>query len=199
MVLEDSSKSRLRQGIKGRLAELLPEQFRQEGRKALHFLQESPFWSRYGTFLLFSSTAVEIDTFPLLESSLKTGKAVFVPRVESGAEGKNIRFYPVRDAAGPWEKGPFGIREPAPGPEILEPGDFPVLAITPGLAFDRKGGRLGHGGGFYDRFFACLDARGLEYTALGMCLDCQIAEKVPVEAWDRKMNGVLTGKGLTVF
>ena len=194
--LDVASKSRLRREIKRRLAGLSPEQFSAEGREAALLFKNSPLWSRYGTFLLFLSMSAEIDTFHLLETALDAGKAVFVPRVEAGAGGQNIRFYRAPEAAGPWKAGPFGIREPVSGQEPLEPGAFPVLVISPGLAFDGEGNRLGQGGGFYDRFFAGLEAQGLEYTALGMCLDCQIAEKVPVDVWDRKMDGVLTGTGL---
>jgi 5-formyltetrahydrofolate cyclo-ligase len=147
----------------------------------------------------------EIDTFPLFRAALAQEKAVFLPKVEdaaaaggsggsgSGAEFKTIRFYRAISADGPWQIGPFGIQEPAPLTP-LAPRDFPALVVTPGMAFDPQGGRLGRGGGFYDRFFASLKARGLEYAALGMCMECQLADKVPVEAWDRQMDGMVTGE-----
>ena len=75
-------------------------------------------------------------------------------------------------------------------------GDFPTLVLTPGLAFDREGRRLGRGAGYYDRFFAELDKDSREYTALGLCMDFQIVEKVPVEPNDKKMDGLLTGTEL---
>jgi 5-formyltetrahydrofolate cyclo-ligase len=91
--------------------------------------------------------------------------------------------------------GGFGIREPEPDPALaLKPEHFPALVITPGLAFDRRGRRLGRGRGFYDRFFAALDSGA--YTALGLCMDAQLVPEVPVEGHDKTMDAVLTGKQL---
>jgi 5-formyltetrahydrofolate cyclo-ligase len=172
---------------------LAPEEFQSEGWKAADLIQKSLFWARYDTLLLFLPMAAEIDTVPLFRAALAQGKTVFVPKVEGGAGSKTIRFYRAVSADGPWQSGPFGIREP-PALAPLAAQDFPSLVITPGLAFDRQGNRLGRGGGFYDRFFAGLKAQGMEYAALGMCMECQLADKIPVETWDRKMDGVITGK-----
>jgi 5-formyltetrahydrofolate cyclo-ligase len=143
----------------------------------------------------------EIDTGPLLENALQDGKRIFAPKVEA----ERLAFYPVFSVEGPWRKGPFGIREPAEAPEFpgrlnqTEAKDFPALILSPGLAFDRGGNRLGRGGGYYDRFFAELDARGLEYFALGLCMDFQLVKKVPSGENDKRMNGLVTGKEFIIL
>jgi 5-formyltetrahydrofolate cyclo-ligase len=94
-----------------------------------------------------------------------------------------LNFSSISD--NPWEMNSFGIMEPVPK-DPLAPADFPALIITPGLAFDRQGNRLGRGKGFYDRFLKEL--KGLEYKAAGLCIDIQVVPAVPVEQWDRKVD-----------
>ncbi|MDR1929165.1 MAG: 5-formyltetrahydrofolate cyclo-ligase, partial [Treponema sp.] len=142
----------------------------------------------------------EIDTLPLIRGALAEGKRLFAPRVE----GEDLVFYRLSRAGG-LPKGKFGIREPE-ADRALTAEDFPVLAITPGTAFDRQGGRLGRGRGYYDRFFSALDAGilpggkagsgGLPFTACGFCMKTQLVKKVPVESRDRRMDAVLTENAL---
>src|SRR5262249_59299424 len=64
------------------------------------------------------------------------------------------------------------------------------LIVVPGIAFDLRGGRLGRGGGFYDRF---LSQPGLGATKIGVGLDEQvIAEEVPRDSWDVTLDGLVT-------
>jgi 5-formyltetrahydrofolate cyclo-ligase len=191
------SKKDLRRDMKNRLAEIPPPLFRRESLAAGKLLEGHSLWRRALSVLLFLSMKGEIDTGPLLDLAFRDGKKVFVPRVE----GKNLRFCRISSPEGPWVEGPFGIREP-PTSETEAPG-FPALIIAPGLAFDREGRRLGRGGGYYDRFLAGL-ARGPgfagpQYSVMGLCLDCQVVDRVPVDDHDRKMDALLTGGELTLF
>ena len=206
----------LRGEIKKRLNNVSKEEFRSQGAEAAALLSSSPVWSAGKTLLIFLSMDTEIDTGPLLETALKHGKKVFAPRVEADARsadkksvdnksGDRLVFYPVLSPHGPWSEGPFGIREPLISDAsdlksgAIKSGDFPVLIITPGLAFDNEGNRLGRGRGYYDRFFAELDAEGREYTAIGFCMDFQLVDKVPAGENDKKMIGLAAGKKLTMF
>jgi 5-formyltetrahydrofolate cyclo-ligase len=190
----------LRNAIKARLSALLPEDFSTQGAAVAARLRESPYWDRYETLLLFLSLPREIDTRPLLDAALGAGKRIFAPRFvrtgrieKQGGTPGSLMFYRVCSAAGPWALGPFGIREPGVLTGPLTAADFPALVIVPGMAFDPQGARLGRGGGYYDRFLAELDARGRDYRAIGLCMSCQLVEEVPVEKWDKKMDGVYTG------
>jgi 5-formyltetrahydrofolate cyclo-ligase len=195
--MTDAAKSLLRKEIKQRLAALEPSAFLAEGRQAAACITSLPVWRRIPTVLLFLSTAREIDTSPLLEAALSCGKRVFAPRVE----GERLCFLRVYDAQGPWQYGAFHIWEPITRREedrllgdFPARGNFPALIITPGAAFDREGRRLGHGRGYYDRFFAELDGQGVSYTTLGLCMASQLVERVPVEPWDKTMDGVCAGE-----
>jgi 5-formyltetrahydrofolate cyclo-ligase len=155
----------------------------------------------------------EINTDPILEAAFEDHKQVFAPRTEDAL----IRFYRVASPQGPWQYGFFGLREPAdptasegakkgeavpqdeaPKEDALKEDDFPALVLTPGLAFDRLGHRLGRGGGYYDRFFAEMDAAGRDYAALGLCMECQLVDEVPVEEFDKKMAALLTASEIVI-
>jgi 5-formyltetrahydrofolate cyclo-ligase len=158
-------------------------------------------WRDAETVLLFLSAPGEIETDPLVDLAFRQGKRVFLPKVE----GDIARFFRVRSADGPWHTGAFGIREPL----IEDPArneEFPppngetdgraIVLVTPGMAFDRQGNRMGHGKGYYDRFFAMLDGLDLPYVAVALCLEQQIIPRVPTESWDKKMDAICTGEGI---
>ena len=90
-------------------------------------------------------------------------------------------------------EGPFGARVPAAGVAMV-----PRLLIVPMLAFDARGYRLGYGGGFYDRTLAALRAAG-PVTALGFAFDAQQVADVPTDAYDQRLDGVVTESGLRLF
>ena len=179
----------LREEMKRRLKEIPREEFKVQGAATASLFRESPIWNYLDTFFLFLSTNSEIDTQPLFESALKDGKKVFAPKVSD----QGLVFYKVTSAEGPWEKGAFGIREPAGVGKPAAPGDFHLaLIVVPGLAFDRNGNRLGKGGGFYDRFLGELEAEGCVHIAIGLCMDFQLVDSVPVGKKDIRMHCVLT-------
>ena len=193
------------------LKTLPPERFTGEGKTAAALLygrrrpslpQRDLHWNQYRTLLIFLSTRFEIDTAPILEAAFRDNRAVFAPKItgqdivfyrlvpEDTSAGEDSRFPGVK---GPWSAGSFGIREPAVG-KPLEAEDFPALILTPGLAFDRGGRRLGRGKGYYDRFFAELDRKRLPYFTIGLCLEAQLLPLVPVESWDKGMDAVIAGR-----
>jgi 5-formyltetrahydrofolate cyclo-ligase len=190
----DDLKKRLRREMHARIASLKPEVFHEEGLRAAERLSASPLWTGFGTVLIFLSTEREIDTLPLLEAALGSGKRVFAPCVKSVEHGE-MAFYRVFSTEGPWLSGAYGIKEPLSTEKTrLEVVDFPALILTPGLAFDAEGGRLGRGAGFYDRFLS--QVHGLPWAACGFCLDCQVVERVPVEKEDQKMDALVHASSL---
>jgi len=199
-------KAELRKAVKTRLAALSAGQLTASGLAAARHLSRVPRWGEFRSVLVFFSMKSEIDTLPIIETVFKAGKSLFAPRIE----GENLAFYQFSQqntaVTGNARRGlADGYREPEADPAfILKKEDFPALVITPGLAFDRRLNRLGRGRGYYDRFFATLDseirlephAPGRNYTALGLCMDCQLVEEVPVEPCDKTMDLLLTESGL---
>jgi 5-formyltetrahydrofolate cyclo-ligase len=188
-----SPKETLRGEMKRRLKGIPREEFKAQGAASAALLRSSIIWDCYNTFFLFLSTNSEIDTQPLLESALKDGKKVFVPKISFVPKGgQALVFYNVISAEGPWEKGAFGIREPAGGKPAAAIDFHLAVIVVPGLAFDRNGNRLGKGGGFYDRFLGELDAEGCVHNVIGLCMDFQVIESVPTEEKDKKVVCILT-------
>jgi 5-formyltetrahydrofolate cyclo-ligase len=198
-----SPKQELRKALRKQLAELPPELFQGEGNRASEFMAGFSVWKNASTVLLFLSAPGEIETAPLLNAALEQGKKVFLPKVE----GETARFFRVTSAVGPWQTGSFGIREPLiEGPQLPEEFPFrsawtenPVLMVVPGMAFDRQGNRMGHGKGYYDRFFAKLEGLKIPCVKVALCLEQQIVTQVPTESWDKKMDAICTGTGLFVI
>jgi len=186
-----SSKEILREEIKAQLKTVSACEFSSQGGRAAAILKMSPIWASYKTIFIFLSMNSEIETRAFLETALADGKKAFAPRIEKD----DLVFYRILSTSCPWQKGPFGTKEP-PGERPAEHKDFPALILAPGLAFDRKGRRLGRGRGYYDRFFAELDREGKQYYAIGLCMDFQLIDEVPAVEYDKKVTGILTCKGL---
>jgi 5-formyltetrahydrofolate cyclo-ligase len=92
----------------------------------------------------------------------------------------------------------YGIPEPAPGAAYVAPMGIDLL-LMPLVAFDDTGNRLGRGAGFYDRFLGGLPA-ALRPRLIGVAHEIQRSpERLPADAWDVPMDGVLTERGLTRF
>jgi 5-formyltetrahydrofolate cyclo-ligase len=169
------------------------------GEAAAHSLRVSEkvigsrYWKRARTVLAFMGMSGEFATEHLICAACRAKKQVYVPRVE----GELIKFYRVSCYEGPWEMSAYGIREPFGDGEAFSPDNAAktgeeVLVLTPGLAFDARGGRLGHGKGYYDKFFACMDKAGVRYEACGLAFPCQIVEDVPLEPFDKRLAAVFT-------
>ena len=196
-----TAKQELRKALRKQLADVPFGVFQEEGRRAAEFMASYRPWQDAETVLLFLSAPDEIETAPLLDLAFRQGKKVFLPIVE----GEIARFFRIRSAGGPWHTGAFGIREPLIEDSAL-PEEFPsrsgeirgeaVVLVTPGMAFDRRGNRMGHGKGYYDRFFAMLDGLGQAYVAVAFCIEQQILPRVPTESWDKKMDAICTGAGI---
>ena len=109
---------------------------------------------------------------------------------------KHLRF-------APWQSGDavqpnrYGIPEPVDPPELFEPFQLD-LVFVPLLGFDRRGHRLGHGGGYYDRSFAFLNeqVRPTEPLLVGIAYDFQELEIVNKEPWDVALDFIATDREL---
>ncbi|WP_026377375.1 5-formyltetrahydrofolate cyclo-ligase [Aestuariibacter salexigens] len=86
----------------------------------------------------------------------------------------------------------YGIAEPALRCPDVVPLAHIDLMLTPLVAFDEWGNRLGMGGGFYDRTLAAVERHQYNTRVVGVAHDCQKAQKLPIEAWDKPLQGIIT-------
>ncbi len=126
--------------------------------------------------LVYASFNFEQSTRELISKALYDKKSVFLPRIKSG-EMKFYRIYSPDDL----KPGFFGIDEPA-GSELYSGCD--CVCIVPGIAFDKKGYRLGYGGGYYDKFLSTRD----NIIKVGFCSKDCFADELPIESTDIKMD-----------
>jgi 5-formyltetrahydrofolate cyclo-ligase len=132
----------------------------------------------------FSPIGSEIDPLPLLADLREKGHQSALPIV--AAKGEPLvfrRWSPGDDMA----SGPFGVQEPLPSAREV----VPDILLVPLLAFDRRGYRLGYGGGFFDRTLARLRANGRP-VAVGIAFAGQEVDAVPVAAYDQPLNWIVT-------
>lgn len=161
-------------------------------RRALcsHFICEE-LRSRYDAALVcsYASFRGEADLEEYHRYLLERGTPLLLPRVE-GREGKMV-FYEIA-SLDDLLVSPMGI--PEPNPEVCKPRSYQEiwegnpLVLTPGVAFTASGGRMGYGGGFYDRFFEQSNGRG---TKVGIAFREQMAEELPLEPHDAYVDEVV--------
>ncbi|PZD95077.1 5-formyltetrahydrofolate cyclo-ligase [Paenibacillus sambharensis] len=149
-----------------------------------------------GSVMLYVGFRSELDTRPLIATCWSLGIEVIVPR--SNPADRSMELFRLRS----WEElaaGAYGILEPSP--ELAAPwpdSRLPDIVVTPGLAFDRSGGRLGYGGGYYDRLRARFDEAeqsGRATQWVGLCYEFQLVSEVPMEDHDARLHGLITETG----
>ena len=184
------TKQELRQVMKQKLKSIPKKQFTSEGAAAADRLAGTALWQKYDTILMYISMPDEIDTTRLLENAVAAGKRVYAPRIEPEC---GMRFFGITNDQSAWVTGPFGIREPVVNldDEFLPERDR-GLVISPGLAFDLHGNRMGRGKGYYDRFYEKLAKMSPESAVCAMCMACEIVDFVPTESFDQKMHALCT-------
>lgn len=131
----------------------------------------------------YAAIRTEVDPMPVMRHLHSAGVHVCLPVVVG--PGQPLIFKPWTPNMRMLE-GAFGARVPAEGPAVT-----PEVLITPLLAFDTRGYRLGYGGGFYDRTLAGLRARG-RAVALGLAFEAQRVPQVPTDETDEPLDAVVT-------
>jgi len=142
-------------------------------------------WFYLSEILLgFVSYGSEIDTEGILTEALCKGKEVYVPKVMRTREKSEMRFYRISSME-ELQEGYRGIREPSGKSQeyryTAENAEH-TLMLMPGAAFDPLRGRIGYGGGFYDRFLS--DKPALCQRTIAVGYRCQMREEIPMSEHD---------------
>lgn len=164
--------------------------------RLLGHLQRSRHWQRARRIGCYLANDGEMPLEPVIRHALDTGREVYLPVLADIARGR-LRFCAYTTGT-PMKTNRFGIPEPdASASGDIDPA-FLDLVLTPLVAFDADGRRLGMGGGFYDRTFAYLHERRhwRQPPLIGVAYAFQETTDVPSDPWDVPLSGIITDRGL---
>lgn len=178
-------KKQIRSLMKHKLAQLNKEE-RLGQEQFLHkALFALPEWKKADTIAVTISINNELNTHPIFEKAWEEGKTTVAPVVERNS--KRLSFFKI-SSFNECRESSIGLLEPIPGktPSVNE--ESLDLIITPGLAYNKDGYRIGYGGGFYDRLL-----KNVEVPTVSLCFDCQLLNDLPLEHYDIPVKILLSG------
>ena len=176
-------KKELRTKVKKKISKLSRRETEESDKKILHQIKSLAEYKNADTIFCYVSTEKEINTISLLQEILDSGKRLGVPK----CTGKGIMdAYEIQNLE-QLKIGSYGILEPGEECDIiLDPTEI-QFAIIPCISCNRKGERLGHGGGYYDRYLVRTGA-----FRLGAAFECQYDGQMEVKPSDAPLDKIIT-------
>ncbi len=192
LIAEGLSRPALRRQLRQARRLLSPSQQRLAARKLYRQLSQHPVFRRAKDIALYLPNDGEIDPRPLLLAAQRRGKRTYLPVLKAWPRTRMVfqRLMPNESL----RPNRFGIAEPVYRPSRQRKVWTLDLVLMPLVGFDESGGRLGMGGGFYDRSLAYRSRRknGHKPTLLGLAHECQKVDKLPLERWDVSLHATVT-------
>ncbi|UHC86800.1 5-formyltetrahydrofolate cyclo-ligase [Klebsiella michiganensis] len=182
------TRQQIRQQIRQRRRALTPEQQTQFALHAADRMMAYPPVLLAQTVAVFLSFDGELDTRPLIDQLWRAGKRVYLPVLHPFSPGNLLflHYHPSSDLV----VNRLNIREPKLDVRDVVPLSQLDVLVTPLVAFDAAGQRLGMGGGFYDR--TLQNWRQHRLQPVGYAHDCQQVDALPTEQWDIPLPAVIT-------
>lgn len=182
------TRQQIRQQIRQRRRALTPEQQTQFALRAADRMMAYPPVLLAQTVAVFLSFDGELDTRPLIDQLWRAGKRVYLPVLHPFSPGNLLflHYHPSSDLV----VNRLNIREPKLDVRDVLPLSQLDVLVTPLVAFDAAGQRLGMGGGFYDR--TLQNWRQHRLQPVGYAHDCQQVDALPTEQWDIPLPAVIT-------
>jgi 5-formyltetrahydrofolate cyclo-ligase len=179
-------KTSIRQILRQRKESMIPEDRLEKSKRICHHLMRL---IRDGeTVMVYTSKEKEVNTIPIITALFERGNPVIVPVIVK--DDISLRLSYLRDFS-VLVPSTFGVPEPI-GNEILATGENVDTIILPMLGFDRTGGRIGYGAGYYDRFLA----KNQNIRKIGIAFACQEYANLPADENDIPMDTIITEKGI---
>lgn len=139
--------------------------------------------------LFYMNVNSEVATDTMIRKAMEYEKGIVLPWVDQ--KEKQIVTFRIEDIDRDVQPGYLNIPEPILQRCKVMPFEHIDLAIMPGIAFDERGGRIGHGTGFYDRVIPKLD---VTTRKVALAFECQIVPQIPMEPHDRYTDIIITEK-----
>ena len=177
------TKSTLRRRLRAERIRMPERVVREKSLRIYRRLIDMPAYRLARRIACYVSVKNEVDTRRVIQNAIGGGKQVGVPVTR---EDGDMDFQAI---AGLSDVRPvhYGLREPvADSPKVLLPHTIDLI-LVPGIAFDRRGYRIGLGGGYYDRFLVRTEA-----VRVGLSYGFQIIDRVPDEPHDVTIDWIIT-------
>jgi 5-formyltetrahydrofolate cyclo-ligase len=181
------TKAELRRHLLAQRAMLTPAEIEQHSTVIAAYVCALPAFCVSHTIMVYMALPQEVQTMPIITQARQSQKCVAVPVIR----GQGLVAVALSEAATPLRRGRFGILEPCGTPRVIHPQEIGCIAV-PGVAFDARGGRLGFGKGYYDRFLRQLPATTYR---CGLAFGIQVVPCVPQAPHDVCMHGIVTEQG----
>lgn len=162
---------------------------REMDKKILDQFYESKYYKEAEKIFIYISYDSEINTKVIINKALKDKKRIYVPRTEFKTRNMDAVEITTLDNL---VESKYGILEPKIEEPHIDPNEFDLI-VVPGVAFDRNGGRMGYGAGFYDRYFKKINKENVDrIVKLALAYELQILDKVPMDAQDVPVDYIIT-------
>ena len=188
-----TGKQRIRDQMRELLRALPSEAAAAGGAAACRRIVRQREFTDARTVMIFLPMPGEIDARDVARAAWAAHKRVVAPKVRRGRRGL-MDAIEIRSLEADLEVSGWGIPEPTSG-EALDAGELDLI-VVPALAFDRRGNRLGRGGGYYDRF---LQRAGGGPLLCGLAFACQLLDELPTEPHDRTVDMLATDEEFLRF
>lgn len=167
---------------------MMPEEIEAKSRSIIRRLTALPDLREGSTLMVFLSFGSEVRTDGLLRWGWEMGKRMVVPLCRPEERGLTPCLL---NSFAELEIGRYGIREPKRENIRPVPREEIDAILVPAVAFDRRGHRVGYGGGYYDRFLPGIPG----VRRIGAAFACQIVERVPADPHDLTVDRLVTENG----
>lgn len=188
-IVVNIQKSELRKEIRTKRETLSKEQVMEKSQNIFNQLYKHPLYKSANTIMTYVSIGKEVDTHNFIQRAIKEGKRIVVPVCKP--ETREMIASHIIDFENDLQEGYWGLLEPKKETLRAISSNEIDLILVPGLAFTKSGHRLGHGGGYYDRFLSSLTR---DVPSIALAYELQLVDHLPVEDFDLPMKYIMTEK-----
>ena len=181
-------KRQIRQIMKGKRKQLGKQVRAEKSQRIYENVTSLTVWEQAKRAMVYIDFRDEVETEPLIRFLWENDVEVVVPVCD--LQKKDMQAV-VLNSYDELQISAYGIREPLPSAAttiVADPRTIDIM-IVPGLAFDREGGRLGYGAGYYDKYFPQTN---LQMLKIALAYDEQLISNIPIEEHDVKVDIIVT-------
>ncbi|CAH0724232.1 unnamed protein product, partial [Brenthis ino] len=186
----DPAKVLLREQIAASIASLSADEKKRQSEIVYNKITNHPVYKSAKRIAIFMSTEQEVNTAPIIKHIKSKGAAAFVPQY-AGGKMRMLRLESGDEDSMPLTR--HGIAQHSKDQKREDALDEGLdLIIAPGVAFSKNGGRVGHGGGYYDKYIANIRTNpATAPKVIAIAFNCQVVDDVPMNEMDQRIDEVV--------